>query len=103
MNWFDSILGVGSTPNSTAANSNVSGATTSNQSSLGSFLSGLVNLGNQGVNAYRTVADAGTSNSGSTTTSSSSSASASSWTKYLPWVLIGGGVLLIFALFRRAD
>ena len=101
MNWYDNILGAFSTPNSTTANSNVNGATTSNQSSVGSFLNGLVNLGNQGVNAYRTVADAGTSNSGSTSTGSS--AGASTWTKYLPWILIGGGLLLVLALFRHGD
>ena len=101
MSWYDNILGAFSTPNSTAANSTVNGAATSNQSSIGSFLNGLVNLGNQGVNAYRTVADAGTTNSGGTTTSSS--ASASTWTKYLPWILIGGGLLLVLALFRHGD
>jgi len=96
--WYDNLLGIGSTPNSTAANSALNGAASSNGSSWGSFLSGLVNLGTTGANAYATVAGAGNSTPKSTSTTSTSS---SNWTQYLPWVLIGGGVLLVIALLVR--
>jgi len=100
MTWYDTLLGIGSTPDSTGANAAVSGATTSNSSGWSSFLSGLANLGTAGANAYATVNKSGSTPAPTSTTTTSTLSSAA----WLPLAIIGGIVLVIVALlFRHGD
>lgn len=97
--WYDSILGIGSTPDSTAANSTLNGATSSNGgSNWGTFLAGIGNLATTGVQDYSAIKGAiGSKSSGSASTNTAT-ASTLATVKWLPWVLIGGVVLVIVAL-----
>lgn len=101
--WYDSILGIGSTPDSTAANSTLNGAASSNGGSdWGSFFSGISNLASTGVQGYAAIKGANNSGSKSSSTTSTNTTASLANAKWLPWALIGGVVLVIAALlFKR--
>lgn len=67
--------------------------------SLTNLTSGLGNIFSTGINAYRSYT--GATSGGSSATPARASSSQSSWSQYLPWILIGGGVLVVFLIFRR--
>lgn len=101
----DSILSgldLGTLNGSTAPNSsptglstpvNTSGGNTNTSGSLGGILSGLAGLGTTAAAAYKIFAPASTPAATTTTTSS--------LTTYLPWILIGGAVIALIAIFAR--
>ncbi|HXC34261.1 MAG TPA: hypothetical protein VNV43_00185 [Candidatus Acidoferrales bacterium] len=99
-------LDLGSLNGSTAPNSsptnlstpvNTSGGNTNTSGfSLGSVLSGLSGLGTSAANAYALFNGAQPA-----TKTATPSAAASSWTSYLPWILGGGALIVLIALFAR--
>ena len=97
-------LDLGSLNGSTAPNSSPTGLSTPVNTSggntntsgfnLGSVLTGLGGLGTTAVNAYSVF-------SGKPATTAAAATTTSTWTTYLPWILIGGAVIAVIAIFAR--
>jgi hypothetical protein len=106
MDDVDSILSgldLGTLNGSTAPNSSptglstpvdTSGGNTNTSGSLGSILTGLAGLGTTAANAYKVFG-------GSSTTPAATTTATSTWTTYLPWILIGGAAIALIAIFAR--
>ena len=111
MDDLDSILGdLGALNGATAPNSGNTGLSTpvdtsggntnTSGSTLGSFLTGLSGIGTTALGAYNSIFGK-SSTSTAAKPATTAAAAASSWTKYLPYILIGGGVLVVIVFLTR--
>ena len=109
--WLSGILGDVGLNGSTAPNSGSTGLSTpvdtsngntnTSGSSLGGLLTGLSGIGSTALNAYNSIFGKSTTTTAAKPATTAAAAATSSLTKYLPWVLISGGVLFVILFFTR--
>ena len=106
--WLTDFLGDTSLNGSTAPNSSAiplstpvdtSGGNTNTSGSLISYLTGLAGIGSTAANAYATIT--GKPVPATAAAAKPATAAATGIAAYLPWILTGGGVLLLIVLFTR--